>query len=136
MSTAYSPFPDVEAVCSEWLRSSGICSKRVYSTIPTKNPVWPLVIVKRLGGIPVVRQRLDRARIQVDVWGGTKSEARAIADAARVALHELEGTTSSKWNSMITGVDLELGLTYQPDSDTGRDRYIFAVAVYAHDYQG
>lgn len=137
MGTAYSPFPDIEAVCRQALADAGVCGGRVYSTIPAKvtKESWPLAIVRRLGGTPAIRQRLDAARIQVDVWGGTQAEARDEADAARVALHELEGQAFTRWDAFVTAVDDELGLNRVPDGDTGRERYVFACRVYAHHYE-
>ncbi len=135
--TTHSPMPDVEAVVIAALRSANVCSGRVYSAVPV-TPTWPLATVKRLGGTPTERHRIDSARIQIDVFSdiGDKATARDEADAARIAAHELEGTTSSSLNAAITAVDDELGLTWLPDPDTGRPRYVFAVTVTAHDFQG
>ncbi len=126
--------PDVEALVAYELRTT--LSARVYSSIPT-NPVWPLITVKRIGGTPADRVRLDRANIQIDVWGNNKSEARDLADSARVKLHAMEPkvcTTGAGYpvNGIITGIADTFGLTWLPDPLTDRDRYIFAVYVYAH----
>jgi hypothetical protein len=128
----FSPFPDIEALVGTAIRDSGVVSGGVFSSVPTK-PVYPLAVVKRLGGIPAERHRLDAARIQVEVHGDNKGQAYDAADAARIECMELEGTTSSEWAAVVTGVDMELGVTYLPDPDTGRDRYLFAVVVYAHE---
>ena len=127
-------FPDTEAIVSYWLRTS--LSARVYSSIP-RDPVWPLITVKRIGGIPTVRQRLDRVNIQLEVWGNSKSEARDLADAARVAIYLLEPkvcTTGAGFpvNATITGVEETLGLAWLPDPVTDRDRYITSFYIYAH----
>jgi hypothetical protein len=34
-------------------------------------------------------------------------------------------------SAFISGVEDSLGLTWQPDPSTGRDRYIFGVSIYA-----
>lgn len=130
-----SPMPDVEAVAAEILRDADVCEGRIYSSIP-RAPTFPLAIVARLGGIPAVRRRLDAARIQVSVWGNNKAEARDAADLARIALHEAEGTTSAVYEAYVTGVEDELGLTWLPDQETARDRYLFAVTVYCHHAEG
>lgn len=132
--TAYSPMPDIEAVVATALQIEGVCGGRVHSSIPAKAgpDAFPMALVKRLGGTPVERHRLDAARIQVDIWGGDKGTARDEADKARLVIHELEGTTSDLWSAAITGVNDELGLFWSPDPDSGRDRYIFSVVVYAH----
>ena len=128
----FSPFPDSEAIASAQLRDQDVCGGRVYSSHPKKDPVYPLAVVRRLGGVPAVRRRLDAARIQVDVYGNNKSEARAAAEAARLALHRAEGTTFAEFEGHVTGVEDELGLTFLPDPDTARDRYTFSVALFAH----
>lgn len=126
----YSRFPDIEAMMARALRDAGVCGGRAYSSIP-KSPTWPLAVVQRLGGTPAVERRLDLARIQVDVYGNSKSEARLEADRARLALHEVEGTSFPTESGFITGVVDESGLTFLPDPVTGRDRYTLGVLVYA-----
>jgi len=126
----WSAFPDVEAMVRAALANADIADGRVYSSIPAR-PTYPLVRVQRLGGLPAVERRLDRARIQIDAWGNNKSEAFDIAEAARLAVHEAEGTVYGQFDGFITGVEDELGMTFLPDPETNRDRYVFAVAVYA-----
>lgn len=126
-------FPDTEAMCARAMRDAGICGGRVYSSIP-RNPTWPLATVKRLGGIPAIERRLDSVRIQVDVWGNNKSEARMWCDASRVALHEMEGSSFMVEGGHVTGVEDELGMIYVQDPETARDRYIVGVRVYTHSY--
>jgi len=132
--TDHQSFPDLEALCSQVLRNE--LSARVYSSIPS-NPTYPLITIKRIGGIPAVIQRLDAAALQVEVWGNSKSEARDLADSARVELHEMEGkiySTGSGYvaDAVVTAVRDNLGLTWLPDDLTDRDRYLFGVRVYAH----
>lgn len=124
--------PDMEAVAAVALRSASITGvgTRVYSSIP-RDPTYPLITVSRIGGIPAVREALDTANIQIDVWGGTKSEAHDIAARARVVLLTLAGTLiTSPVRAWISAVEDSLGLTWQPDAVTGRDRYIFGVEMY------
>ncbi len=127
----FNTFPDFEAIIAATLRAASITDLgvRVYSSIPT-NPTFPLVTVKRIGGSPRVRQYLDGANLQIDVWGGTKAQARDIAAACRTTIFLLEGTqVSSPVSAWISGVDDSLGLTWLPDQETGRDRYLFSVLV-------
>lgn len=131
MSVSFDTFPDLEAIVASALRDAGVCGGRVYSSVP-RTPTWPLATVKRLGGIPADRRALDAGRIQVDVWGNNKSEARDAAELARRSLHEAEGTTFTEFQGFVTGVEDELGLTFLPDPDSGRDRYVFACRVLAH----
>jgi hypothetical protein len=127
--SAYDAFPDVEAVSAAVLRDAGVCGGRVYSSIPAR-PEYPLATVKRTGGGSAEKHRLDAARIEVAVWAGNKADARDAADAARLALHSAEGSIIA--GVFVTGVADTDGLTWAPDSQTGRDRYTFTVTVYAH----
>lgn len=128
---SYIELPDIEAVAASALRTGNVCSQRVYSSIPA-NPTYPLAIVERLGGIPAAKEKLDAARIQVSVWGTTKAEARTNAELARRVLHATEGNYFGSFEAYVTGVADELGLTWLPDVVTHKDRYIFAVMIYAH----
>lgn len=130
--TAFTTMPDIEAICSAAIRNAAIVAARVYSSIP-KDPTFPLIVVERIGGTPAIRQRLDAATVQVSVWGGTKSQAHDAAQAARVALLELEGTAvTDPVAAFVTAVDDAGGMIWLPDPLTGRDRYLFTVSVYAH----
>lgn len=126
-------FPDIEAIASRIMRDASITGGRVYSSIPA-SPTYPLTVVRRIGGLPTVAEWLDMGRIQVDVYGNNKSEARAAAEAARRALHAAEGTIFPVQAGVVTAVRDDLGLTFLPDPDTGRDRYVFGVAITAHQY--
>jgi hypothetical protein len=108
-------FPDAEEICCTALSA--------FSAVPA-NPTYPLLVAERAGGSPSVRRALDKAIIRVTSWGGTKAQARDNAEAARRALLELEGVHP------VTGVEDAQGLTWQPDIDTNRARYVFAMAVY------
>lgn len=132
--TVVDVFPDAEALAGAVLRSELACG--VYSSIP-RNPTYPLVTLKRIGGIPAERHRLDFASIQVDVWGTSKTEARDIAAEARAALYGMEGTSyalADNWpdDAVVSGVSDTLGLTWLPDQETSRDRYVFGVGLYLH----
>lgn len=128
--TDYDAFPDAEALVGDVLRAASlVVDTRVYSSIP-KSPTFPLITLQRIGGTPVERHRLDQPRIQIDVWGTSKSEAHDIAQAARVAIHEMEGQTFA--TAYVSGVDDAFGLTWFPDPPTARDRYIFGVALTLH----
>lgn len=131
MAVTYSRFPDIEAMIARALRSAGVCGGRAYSSIP-REPTWPLAVVQRVGGTAADERRLDSARIQVDIYGNSKSEARAEGDKARKALHAAQGTSFPTEMGYITGVEDESGLTWLPDPTTNRDRYNLSVIVHAH----
>lgn len=127
--TAFLTFADAEALVSEELRDANIpdLARRVYSSVPA-SPTYPLVTVQRLGGIPPERRYLDAAYLQVEAWGNSKSQAHDIAADARVILLELEDRQLPE--AVCTAARDALGLTWMPDPETHRDRYVFAVRLY------
>ena len=123
-----------------WVRDGDIpgLDNRVYSSIPA-SPTYPLAVVQRLGGIPAVRGYLDAARIQVDLWGGirtdgssiSKSELLVLSQQVMARLLELEGVTMvSPVHVFVSGVDVAQGLTWMVDPSSGRDRYVFAFLIF------
>lgn len=134
--SAYDTFPDAEAIVGWSLRQANVAGGRVYSSVP-HTPTFPLVIIQRIGGIPVERHRIDGPRLQITTWGTSKSEAHDIAQLSRTTIHNMEGdnfTTGggAPVNIFVAGVEDDLGLFWSPDSPTGRDRYIFGVRLITH----
>ena len=62
---------------------------RIFTTRPNR-PDYPCAVVHRWGGGPQLQRPLDRdeAWLQIDVWGGSKNEARVICSALRAAIAE------------------------------------------------
>lgn len=133
----YDEFPDAEAFVAWAIRTAAISGVGgVYSSLP-KTPPYPVVVVGRIGGIPVERHRIDAPSIQIDVWGGDQSTAHDIAQAARAAVHECEGgsfgvTDDCPVKITVTAVEDTLGLSFIPDPMTFRDRYIFGLRLVTH----
>lgn len=137
MTPLFLAFPDVEAAAGKILRDASVASGRIYSSIPT-TPTFPLCTVARIGGTPAEKHKLDRASIQIDSWarlpkdGGSKSEARDLAELARKTLYENgEGAFLADFECQITQIEPELGLRWLPDPTSKRDRYIFTVRIFA-----
>lgn len=129
----YDIFPDAEAIVGYVIRVGVPC--RTYSSIP-QAAEYPLVIVKRLGGLPAQRVRLDTAELQLDVYGTTKSEARLLALQARREVWQAQGTTvtvNASISGFITGVEDSQGLTWLPDpTNVPKDRYVLGLRVFLH----
>jgi hypothetical protein len=129
----YNVLPDMEAAVATVIRDAAITGlgDRVYSSIPAK-PTYPLVVVIRVGGTPSVRRYLDRANIQINVWGENQGQALDIAQECRVVVLEAEGTNvtiDGVGDVWISAVDDSLGMSYVPDPSTNRDRYLFGLLV-------
>ncbi len=124
--------PNAENLVSSFLRSDAAVlatqmADRTYTETP-RNPVYPLCRVTRAGGVPEdVSLLLDSPLIQVDVWGGPKTQAQDIAQvirdafAARLPHRTTEGC--------LLAVVRFGGLRYFPDRDfdPARPRYTFDV---------
>ena len=133
MADRFQLFPDAEAVASVALRNAAIAGlgSNVFSGSP-KTPPSTYAVVQRLGGIPAERHHLDRARIQVDVWAASKDVAHDVAALCLQKLQDIEGTSVTGPAAYVTGVELAQGLTWAPDPQTDKDRYIFSVYLYLH----
>lgn len=132
---SYDVFPNWEGLISSIIRNA--IGTRVYSSLP-KTPTYPLIIITRIGGVPLEEHQLDQASIQVRVWGENKKQALELAQAARVALHEGEAVTytvGDDWpvGGFIASVKDTTGISWAPDNDTERDGYVFGVSVIGRD---
>lgn len=129
-------FPNWEALVAAILRTE-LDNVRVYSSLPKKQQTFPLIIVHRYGGTPIEEHHLDLASLQIDVWGNDKSEARSLADQARVALLESEGQyeidDDYPVKAFVAKVKISMGLSWQPDPITNKDRYIFGITMAGHE---
>lgn len=135
MTPLFLPMPDVEASAARLLREAqfNAVPVRAYSSLPN-TPTYPLCVVQRFGGRRSEKHKLDAPRIQIDVWGTSKSEARDLAELAERTLLEAGETHRfvSEDECQITSVEEELGPTFQPDPVSKRDRYVLTVRIYAH----
>ena len=93
------------------------------------------VRLTRLGGVPDAidpSARLDRARVQFDVFGADEADAHAVAAQVLV---ELLALVESPWRydgAVVTAVKIDTGLTNSPDRGTDAARYLFGVILYVH----
>lgn len=133
---AYEDLPYTQAAIGEILRAGGL---RAYSSIPSKNPQYPLCVITRAGGVPGERHALDGPRIQIDAWGDEQTSEKELWGVAREAWRlclEAEGTHVEVGGAdpervFIAGVDPEIGPQEVPDQRTARPRIIFSLRVYA-----
>lgn len=123
--------PDVEAVVvAALLDDDGVTAavgQRVYGARPAK-ATDPMLVVTRLGG-PQTQDWIENARIQVDAWGTTRTDAFAAANAAAAALWRLSGTFTA---GVVSGTARTLGPFRLDDPVTNRPRYIVEFTVFAH----
>lgn len=126
--------PDAERMVSAYLRDqadlTALVADRVYTAVPA-NPVFPLVRLTRTGGAPPTELYwIDNPMIQFDIWGGTKAQARQVAETVRALVYRLRGVQGDTVVSMVKGG----GLQYLPDDtyEPARPRYLFTVTIATH----
>lgn len=128
--------PNVEALVSAFLRSrsemTALIAQRVYTALPA-DVVYPAVRVTQLDDIPVTTRPLHlvSALVQVEAWGGSKSEAWNAAATARALLDELvEGVHTQ---GVVTGTRVgslrdEPDITFTP----AKPRWLFTCELFCH----
>lgn len=110
---------DAEALVSQYLRAqsevTAIVAQRVYTALP-EDKTFPLVRLHRIGGTPKLSRplHLDTARLQVDVWGGSKATALDAMDAVRTELSKLVDEDPVQPLGVVCGVKFG-PLAYLPD---------------------
>lgn len=120
-------FPDAELVAVSWLGANGFNAAAVMPSKPTR----PNLVVSRVGGSPVVKWAVDQPRLQVDVWGVSKVQARDTAASALSALYVMPGQAGAAEGAFVSDVDVTVGLLWQPDDAQNPPipRYLFEIAV-------
>lgn len=128
--------PDAELLTVAWLQTIDELAN-LYATIGTEipaDPTLPVVRVVRVGGTPTVRQHLDVARLQIDVWA-ERDEKQAAHDLARLvqaALHEMPGVHDE---GVVTCVEDGV-FRWNPDEAAGWAGYTADYLVYLHPNPG
>jgi hypothetical protein len=124
--------PDAELLTVTWL--AGIDElATLYAIIGTEipaEPALPMVRVVRIGGSPAVRQHLDVARLQIDVWTdqGEKQAAHDLARLVQAAMHTMTGVHDE---AVVTAVEDGV-FAWNPDEATGWAGYSADYLVYLH----
>ena len=133
-------FPDVEGALRDYLLADAGVAALVsggFFAIPD-TPTFPLFVVSRVGGGDDTSEAvLDRALIQIDVWGpsrvekrGGKASTTAATLAIRRVLRAIRGAT--RLNSGVTAYGAEVVSVITPwDQHENRPRYAITVDVLA-----
>jgi len=125
--------PSSVVVLRDWMLSnaniSALVDQRVSSVLPIKDLVFPWVTLQRIVGVSQVPEAsMDTARIQINVWGGTKQNglpnfedadlvARTIAAEVRIFRGEELG------DAYLADLDELEGMQQLVDPDTGDARF-------------
>lgn len=128
--------PNAEALLSQFFRHDAMIlatslADNTYTELPKKYPgPYPVCRITRVGGATEDALALmDDPLLQVDVWGGPKTEAHKIAQTMRVRLARrlpYRGDAGCLMAVLRFG-----GLRYLPDEtfDPAKPRYLFDVTI-------
>ena len=131
-------YPEAEGAVRTWVRSlnlSGL-SARAFFGVPVKNPTFPLVVLQRVGGRPVLGVPIDRPLIQFDLLGDAPTDRRPPSDKYALSLiaTALEGVADSLAAGTLIapgvvclGAEVENGPVWSPSPVDGRSRYLLDV---------
>lgn len=125
------PYSDIEKSLVGWLQSQLAGGVRVLTELPGElAQVLPVVRVTRLGG-PELAPRLEAADIDIDTFGGNRSQAFTVLENVRVAMRfKLPGTQLA--GSVYTRVDTLSGPAWRPYENTNVRRYGATFHVIVH----
>jgi hypothetical protein len=126
-------FPDLKMVAIQVLLNANINSKKVYSSLPSGaggSVSWPIIVLRRLGGLPMNSRWVDRGNLQIEVWAENQADTFDLWNQTRKALFDSVGTTVNQ--CVITNARVILGPQDIPDPPTGRDRVIGGIALFGH----
>jgi hypothetical protein len=129
--------PDVEKLVARFLRTqsdvNALVSGRVYTDRQgLSRPIYPYVIVTRLGGPRDYPHWKDEARLQLEAWfrDGDKPRTLAVIATVEAALWLLPGLHDE---GVVTGVQTA-GPQWLPDSTStpAIPRYLLNATVWSH----
>jgi hypothetical protein len=144
MTQIFGSFPDAELMATTVLAAAkagnqlgGFTDVQIGTRIPDNADFTKgVVVVTRAGGLPAERIRIDRPRLQVDVWHTDKQSARDLADLCRQRIFEAEGemiTTPGNVDvGFLSGVDTDTPLSWAFDPISLKPRYMFSVRFTTH----
>jgi hypothetical protein len=110
--------PDDELALIQYLRSLSavtalVPGARITTELGT-NPVYPVVLLQRVGGQAAVWQMLDEPAVQVDVVGGTKFECKKLALTVRAAILAIANDVVAE--AVLSSAYEEVGPSWLPDT--------------------
>lgn len=124
---------DVEAAIRTWARSLTLdagpgknATGRVFFATP-KDPIFPLVTLRQVGGSPVKDLPINRPQISFTVWAkaGGKVTARVVADALVDAINALPCGRPMGDNATVAyGAEVVLGPVWHPDPEAHLAGYV------------
>lgn len=123
---------DCEAITIAYLKADTTLLSLVAARVGVDiNATYPFIRLFRIAGTPDRELWADHARIQVEAWGRTRTEASHIARRTFESLQAMRGVRTG---GVVTGVRPLGGIhpQFDPTYDPPQPRFIFDVEVTAH----
>lgn len=126
--------PDSEAIVIDYFNANAdvvdVLEGGAHGNIP-HNAVYPFAVVRRYGGFSPRPGWLDRARIQIDVWGTDRASTERAAATCKAALEAMPQAQAG----VVTAVEEIVGLQRLDDLATNHSRYFWAAGLVFHPVQ-
>lgn len=126
--------PDTESMVVAYLKAQpdvlALIPATNIATELTAGSTFPFLQITLITTQVPVERYLAGAAIQIDAWGGTRLEARALCQTAHAALIEMIGIQGVL--GTVTGVGTITGPRKLIDSINNRARYQSEVRVWTH----
>lgn len=136
MSYPLAVLPDDELALLQYLRLtpevvSLIPGGRVTTELPPA-PVYPVVLIQRVGGQVAVAQAIDEPAVQVDVVGGTKAQCKKLMLTVRAAILAIADDIVPE--AVLSSAYEEVGPSWLPDTVPvpPLPRYVARYRIYLH----
>lgn len=118
MALPITVLPDAELAVIQYLRSrtevtSLVPAARITTTLPTE-PTYPVILVKRIGGLAKAWQQIDEPALQVEVVGGSRYQCQQIARTVRACLLAIFNDTVTE--AVLASASEEVGIQWIPDT--------------------
>jgi hypothetical protein len=109
--------PDAELALIQFLRGRGEITALVPSaritTVRPQEPIYPLVLVQRIGGNALAWNSIDEAAFQIDVVGGSRYDCQKIARTIAGCILAIANDTVSE--GVLVSAQEEVGPQWLPD---------------------
>jgi hypothetical protein len=117
MPNPISVLPDGELAVIQYLRARSqvtalVSADRITSALAPQ-PTYPVVIVKRIGGLANAWQRVDDVALQVEVIGGSRYQCHELARTVRACIMAIFNDTVSE--AVLVSASEEVGIQWMPD---------------------
>jgi uncharacterized protein DUF3168 len=125
---------DVEWLLHDYLVAqpelAALVGTRVSTALP-QTPVYPLVLITRVGGTLRDQGYLDRPLVFVEAWAAPGKHGDAVAVMATVrALLRGDRLNGSYPKGKVSGADEIAGPRYQRDPPTNAERFVLTVQLF------